>query len=308
MSMEEQSYVLSVPIEGQGERLDRFLAEQLSHLSRSYVQQLIREGAVCLGGRPAKPSQRLEEGEDVCLRMPPHRYPPVEAQDIYLDIYYEDEDLLIVNKPQGMVVHPAPGHYQGTLVNALLHHCQGKLSGINGVLRPGIIHRIDRDTSGLLAVCKSDFAHRHLAQTLAAHDWTRRYLALLLGRPQPEQGRVDLPIGRHPQRRREMAVVPGGRRAITHYRLLESWDKYSLAECRLETGRTHQIRVHMAALGHPVLGDAVYAKGRSWPFALAGQCLHAAVLGLRHPRTGEYMEWEAPPPEYFTRLLARIRG
>jgi 23S rRNA pseudouridine1911/1915/1917 synthase len=256
--------------------------------------------------RVVKASYQVREGDVIRLAVPEAVIPAIEAEDIPLDILYEDEALLVVNKPKGMVVHPAPGHYSGTLVNALLHHCQGSLSGINGVLRPGIVHRIDRDTTGALVACKNDLVHREIARQLQKHSLERRYLAIACGVMKDDSGSVDLPIGRHPRERKKMAVLPPGdergRRAVTHYQVRERFRAHTYIECRLETGRTHQIRVHMAHLGYPLLGDEVYGKAKP---PLAGQTLHAAVLGFTHPLTGERIHIEAPLPGYFTELLRR---
>lgn len=232
----------------------------------------------------------------------------IEPEDIPLDILYEDNDVIVVNKPKGMVVHPAAGHYSGTLVNALMFHCKDSLSGINGVLRPGIVHRIDRNTTGSLIVCKNDHAHHVIADQLKVHSITRKYRAIVHGRLK-EDGTVDAAIGRHPLHRKEMAInVPNGKRAVTHYRILETFDQFTYVECQLETGRTHQIRVHMKSLGHPILGDDVYGPAKC-PFAgLEGQTLHAMTLGFDHPTTGEYVECNAPLPEYFENLLQKLRG
>lgn len=290
-----------------GLRLDRCLAGFLPEISRSYLQKLIREGCVLVDGRPAKASAKLSLGMRITLTLPEAEEPEILPEDLPLEILYEDEDVILVNKPKGMVVHPSAGHYTGTLVNALLFHCRGKLSGINGVLRPGIVHRIDKDTTGVLIACKNDRAHNALAEQLKEHTITRRYRAVVCGNLKEDEGTVDAPIGRHPIERKKMAVVrTGGKQAVTHYRVLERFGSCTYVECRLETGRTHQIRVHMASIGHPLLGDEVYGRGRN-PFHLEGQTLHAMVLGFIHPSTGEYMEFEAPLPEYFKRLLDQLR-
>lgn len=303
MSVDE----FSVINEDSGERLDRLLSLRYEAYTRSYLQSLIKDGSVSVNGESAKPGQKLSEGDRVCIAFPPVRELNVKPENIPLDILYEDEDLIIVNKPKGMVVHPAAGHYSGTLVNALLYHCKDSLSGINGVLRPGIVHRIDRDTTGSLIVCKNDQAHQAVAAQLKEHSINRKYRAIVHGRME-EDGTVHASIGRHPQRRKEMAVnVPGGKDAITHYHVLETYSQFTYIECQLETGRTHQIRVHMKSIGHPVLGDAVYGPSRC-PFpGLQGQTLHAMTIGLVHPGTGEYLEVEAPLPEYFQRLLESLR-
>ncbi len=290
-----------------GERLDRILDGRFSEFTRSYLQKLIRDGAVSVNERPAKASARPACGDAVAVCLPKPEEAEILPEPIPLDILYEDDDLLIVNKPKGMVVHPAPGHYNGTLVNALMYHCRDSLSGINGVLRPGIVHRIDRDTTGSLVVCKNDAAHRAIAAQLQEHSITRTYRAIVHGRL-TEDGTVHTTIGRHPLRRKEMAVnVPNGRDAVTHYHILEQFDKFTYLECQLETGRTHQIRVHMKSIGHPVLGDDVYGPAKC-PFpGLAGQTLHAMTIGFIHPSTGAYLEVSAPLPEYFEELLKKLR-
>lgn len=293
-----------------GSRIDRYLAVscEAEGLSRSYLQKLLKTGKVLADGSPVKASYRLSGAERaVELEVPDPKEPEIQARPMDLDILYEDADILIVNKPRGMVVHPAAGHSDDTLVNGLMEHCRGDLSGINGVLRPGIVHRIDRDTSGILVVCKNDRSHARVAEQLKAHTVSRVYRAVVCGVLKEEEGTVDAPIGRNPADRKKMAVRPdGGRRAVTHYRVLERFTGYTYVECRLETGRTHQIRVHMAYIRHPVLGDAVYGPARN-PFRLEGQVLHAGTLGLVHPTTGEYMEFEAPLPDYFRQLLDRLR-
>lgn len=252
---------------------------------------------------PVKANYRVKAEEEIRFELPEAVEPEIAPENIPLDILYEDEDVLVVNKPKGMVVHPAPGHYSGTLVNALMYHCRDSLSGINGVLRPGIVHRIDRDTTGSLIVCKNDAAHLSIAGQLKEHSILRRYRAVVHGAMREEEGTVNLPIGRHPTDRKKMAAgVRNGKEAVTHYRVLERFSNYTYIECRLETGRTHQIRVHMDRIGHPLLGDPVYG-GRKSPFTLQGQTLHAMVLGFSHPRTGERIETVAPLPEYFSHLL-----
>ncbi len=299
---------LSVDESHAEERADQFLHAMLPNQSRSYLQKLIKDGSVLVNGRQIKASYRMEEEDLVELEMPDLKELEVIAEDIPLSILYEDADLLIVDKPKGMVVHPSAGHQTGTLVNAVLFHCQGQLSGINGVMRPGIVHRIDRDTTGALVVCKNDHAHCHVAAQLKEHSINRRYLAVVEGVIKEEEGCVDAPIGRHPTERKKMACgVKNGKRAVTHYRVLERYRNHTLVECRLETGRTHQIRVHMASIHHPVLGDPVYGPARSKnPFHLEGQALHARILGLIHPSTGVYVEAKAPLPEYFELLLKKL--
>ncbi len=300
--------VLSVTERDAGARLDSFLAENAS-LSRSAAARLCDEGRVSVCGRTAAKNTRLASGDTVIYEIPAPRESSAVAEDIPLDIIYEDGDLLVINKPSGMVVHPAAGNEEGTLVNALLYHCRDSLSGVGGELRPGIVHRIDKDTSGLLAVAKNDEAHIALSAQLEDHSMYRVYHALVSGGFREDEGTVDLPIGRHPRDRKKMAVVPGGREAVTHYRVLARYGQVSYLSLRLETGRTHQIRVHMAAKGHPLLGDSVYGGGNT-PFErrhaslFSGQCLHAKELSFRHPRTGEQMSFSSPLPPDFLKLLA----
>ena len=290
-----------------GERIDKYLASELSDLTRSYIQKLIKDGDVSVNGKVIKANYRLSVEDEVIVHIPDLMEPDIVAEDIPIDIIYEDEDILIVNKPKGMVVHPAAGHYTGTLVNALMYHCGDRLSGINGVLRPGIVHRIDIDTTGSLLVCKNDIAHQKLALQLKDHSITRIYHAIVHGNIKEDEGTVDAPIGRHPVDRKKMAVnYKNGREAVTHYKVLERFGDYTYIACQLETGRTHQIRVHMSSIRHPLLGDKVYGPLKC-PFSLQGQTLHAKILGIEHPRTGEYMEFDAPLPEYFTQLLEKLR-
>ena len=293
--------------EQSGMRLDTALTECLKTATRSRVQKLISDGLVRVNGRPEKSNHRVRAGEKIEVEIPEPAPAEILPEKIPLDIAYEDEDVIVVNKPKGMVVHPAAGHSSGTLVNALLFHCGSSLSGINGVLRPGIVHRIDRDTTGLLVACKSDAAHLSLAEQLKNHTVTRRYRAVVSGVLREDEGTVDSPIARDPSDRKKMKCgIPDGRRAVTHYQVLERFRNATYIECRLETGRTHQIRVHMASLGHPLLGDTVYGSGRN-PYHLTGQALHAMILGFRHPRTGEYLEFCAPLPEEFEKLLKQLR-
>lgn len=290
------------------ERLDKFLSAMLPDQSRSYLQKIIKDGNVLVNGEPKKSSYRLEDGDEVTADLPKLKSPDIEPENIPLDILYEDDSILMVNKPKGMVVHPSAGHYTGTLVNAVLWHCQGQLSGINGVSRPGIVHRIDKDTTGVLVVCKNDAAHNAVAAQLKEHSITRKYRAIVHGVIKEDEGTVDAPIGRHPTERKKMASgVKNGKRAVTHYRVLERFQGYTYVECQLETGRTHQIRVHMASIHHPLLGDTVYGPAKD-SHHLEGQTLHAMVLGLIHPVTGEYLEVEAPLPEYFENLLKKFRA
>lgn len=288
--------------EMEDERIDKCMSMLIDSLSRSYIQKLMKEDAVTVNGRPVKGSYRVKTEDEVAFFLPKTVEPDILPEPIPLDILYEDKDVIVVNKPKGMVVHPAAGHYSGTLVNALMNHCGSELSGINGVMRPGIVHRIDRDTTGSLIACKNDRAHNCIAEQLKEHSVTRKYRAICYGVIGGEEGTIDRPIGRHPSDRKKMAVTENGKNAVTHYRVLERFQKYTYIECELETGRTHQIRVHMASIGHPLLGDEVYSTLKS-PFKLEGQTLHAQILGFRHPETGKYMEVSAPLPEYFVHLL-----
>ena len=288
------------------QRLDAFLASSLDGLTRSQATRLIESGEVAVNGRAVSKSYKLAGGEDIAVTLPEPE--PVEAvpQDIPLDVVYEDADVIVVNKPSGMVVHPAPGHPDGTLVNALLYHCAGTLSGIGGALRPGIVHRIDRDTSGLIIAAKNDAAHQYLSAQLADHTLARTYECIVVGALREDRGTVDAPIARHPTDRKRMAVVAGGREAVTHWEVIARYPGYTHVRCRLETGRTHQIRVHMAYIGHPILGDTVYGAKKEVP-GLTGQCLHAVGLRFLHPRTHEVVELSCPLPEEFTRMLQKIR-
>ena len=290
-----------------GTRIDVFLAENMEDLSRSGVQKLIDEGMITLNGGKTKANYKLREKDVIDVTVPEVKEVEILPEDIPLDILYEDADVIVVNKPQGMVVHPAPGHTSGTLVNALMFHCGDDLSGINGEKRPGIVHRIDKDTSGVLMIAKNDIAHQSLAAQLAEHSITRKYNAVVYNGFNEDEGTVNEPIGRNPQDRKKMAVTQKhSRHAVTHYRVIERMEKFTLIEVQLETGRTHQIRVHMTYIGHPLLGDPVYGPKKQ-PVSLEGQALHARVLGFIHPRTGEYMEFEAPLPPYFEALLERLR-
>ena len=292
--------------ESKNQRLDAFLASSLDGLTRSQATRLIESGEVAVDGRAVSKSYKLAGGEDIAVTLPEPE--PVEAvpQDIPLDVVYEDADVIVVNKPSGMVVHPAPGHPDGTLVNALLYHCAGTLSGIGGALRPGIVHRIDRDTSGLIIAAKNDAAHQYLSAQLADHTLARTYECIVVGKLREDRGTVNAPIARHPTDRKRMAVVAGGREAVTHWEVIARYPGYTHVRCRLETGRTHQIRVHMAYIGHPILGDTVYGAKKEVP-GLTGQCLHAVGLRFLHPRTHEVVELFCPLPEEFTRMLQKIR-
>ena len=308
MTVEEESMDFLVHSQEKGNRIDKYLSVVLPDCSRSFLQKLIEEEQVTVDGKPVKSNYKVRNGDRISVNIPDAVEPEIEAEDIPLDILYEDTDLLVVNKPKGMVVHPCPGHYSGTLVNALMFHCKEDLSGINGVMRPGIVHRIDMNTTGSLMVCKNDTAHNFLAEQLKVHSITRKYVAIVHGNIKEDSGTVNAPIGRHPVDRKKMAVNrKNGKEAVTHYRVLERFGNFTYIECRLETGRTHQIRVHMSSLGHPLLGDEVYGPSRcpySW---LQGQTLHAQVLGFIHPSTKEYMEFFAPLPDYFSELLRQLR-
>ena len=288
-------------------RIDRFLGSRLEQVSRSYLQKLVKDGAVLVNGKPVKSSYKVENGDRIRLEIPDAIEPEIEAEPMALDILYEDSDIILINKPKGMVVHPAAGHYSGTLVNGLMAHCKNELSGINGVMRPGIVHRIDMDTTGVLIVCKNDKAHNAIAEQLKVHSITRKYYAIVHGVLKADTGTVNAPIGRHPVDRKKMSInEKNGKEAVTHYRVLQRFRWFTFVECQLETGRTHQIRVHMASIGHPLLGDQVYGPAKV-PFSgLQGQTLHAGVLGIIHPSTGEYMEFTAPLPAYFEAILKKL--
>ncbi|WP_461881488.1 RluA family pseudouridine synthase [Fusicatenibacter sp.] len=306
--MTEEERTLEVAPDFDGKRIDQCLASSFSDCSRSFLQKLLKDGKVSINGKIQKASSKVASGDIILVLMPEPEELNVEPENIPLDILYEDDDLLVVNKPKGMVVHPAAGHSSGTLVNAVLYHCRGNLSGINGVLRPGIVHRIDMDTTGALVICKSDFAHQSLAEQLSVHSITRKYRAIVHGNLHEDNGTVRGAIGRHPTDRKKMALNErNGKPAVTHYRVLERFGNYTYIECQLETGRTHQIRVHMASIGHPLLGDTVYGPKKCPLKNLQGQTLHAMILGFIHPRSGTYMEFEAPLPEYFLNLLTQFR-
>lgn len=295
---------------GNGEqnlRIDKYLAQKLPDQSRSYIQKLIKDEQVTVHNQKIKSNYKVQSGDQLRVERPKLQEPDILPEDIPLDILYEDEDVLVINKPKGMVVHPSAGHYSQTVVNAVLFHCKGQLSGINGVLRPGIVHRIDMDTTGAIVICKNDKAHQILAEQLKEHSITRKYRAIVCGNMKEDTGTIVGAIGRHPIDRKKMAInEKNGKPAVTHYKVLERFGNYTYIECQLETGRTHQIRVHMASKGHPLLGDVLYGPTKC-PFKLQGQCLHAMVLGFMHPSTGEYMEFEAPLPIYFIHLLQNLR-
>ena len=297
---------LELTADQEGERLDAFLARSVPDLTRSAAQRLLERGAVTLRGRAAKKNDKTRLGDSLTVCLPEPQPVDLVPQNIPLDVIYEDDDVIVVNKPVGLVVHPAPGHPDGTLVNALLYHCGTSLSGINGELRPGIVHRIDRDTSGLIVAAKNDRAHLALAAQLQDHSLARVYEAVAVGGFWEDCGTVDAPIGRHPVDRKKMAVDrKNGREAVTHWSVLARYPGYTHVECRLETGRTHQIRVHLASIGHPLLGDTVYGSKKPWP-GLAGQCLHARRLRFVHPSTGEPLELECPLPDWFRDVLEKL--
>lgn len=288
-------------------RLDKFLTEKLSEMSRSHIQKLIRDGNVTVNKKAVKANYKVSLGEIIEIDIPEPECLDIVPENILLDILYEDEDILVVNKPKGMVVHPAPGHYSGTLVNAIMFHCKENLSGINGVLRPGIVHRIDMNTTGSLLICKNDKSHRFLAEQLKEHSITRKYHAIVYGNLKEDNGTIESPIGRHPVERKKMSTKSkNGRPAVTHYHVLERFGNFTYIECQLETGRTHQIRVHMSSIGHPILGDDLYGPVKC-PYTLEGQTLHAKILGIVHPTTKEYIEFDAPLPAYFLDLLEKLR-
>ena len=299
-------YNFTVDDENIGERIDKFLSSRIEDLSRSAAASLCENGLVQVGGKTVQKNYKTRNRDEITAEVPKPQQLETEPENIPLDIVFEDSDLLVVNKPKGMVVHPAPGHYSGTLVNAVMYHCGDSLSGINGVMRPGIVHRIDRDTTGSVIICKNDAAHASIAAQLQEHTIVRRYFAILYDNIAEDEFTVDRPLGRDPKDRKRMAVRSDGKRAVTHCKVLRRYGQYTYVECRLETGRTHQIRVHMAYVHHPLLGDEVYAGKRKSPFVTQGQCLHAGVLGFVHPRTGEYIETIAPLPQYFEDILSKL--
>ena len=299
--LEDTTFI--VDIDDKNTRIDKYLSDELADVSRSRIQKLLDEGMITVNNNKVKSNYKVAADDIINVHIPELVVPEIVPEDISLDIVYEDDDIIVINKPKGMVVHPAAGHYSGTLVNALMYHCRDNLSGINGVLRPGIVHRIDMNTTGVIVACKNDYAHNFIAQQLSVHSITRKYYAIVHNQFNNTEGVVDAPIGRNPSDRKKMAVdKKNGKRAVTHYRVLEQFGKFSYIECQLETGRTHQIRVHMASIHHPLLGDTVYNHNKC-PFKLEGQCLHAKTIGFIHPTTKEYVEFEAPIPEYMEHLL-----
>lgn len=302
--MKQDTFELEAEYEG--ERLDKYLSILYPEQSRSFFQKLIKDGHVLVNDTPEKANYHLRVEDLISVTIPDAVETPILPENIPLDILYEDDDLLVVNKPKGMVVHPSAGHYTGTLVNAIMYYCKDSLSGINGEIRPGIVHRIDMDTTGSLIVCKNDESHIFIAEQIKEHSVTRKYRGIVYGGVSDDEGTIDAPIGRHPTDRKKMAIVPNGKPAVTHYRVLQRFERYTYMEFQLETGRTHQIRVHMASIGHPLLGDAVYSSGKS-PYHLQGQTLHAMTIGFIHPATREYLEITAPLPDYFEKILRDLR-
>ena len=310
MESKSEFFEFTISDEYDGIRIDKLLSELIDSVSRSYIKKLIDDNKVFCNGKNVKASLVVKENDHISVEIPPVEMPEIVPQDIPLDILYEDNDVLIVNKPKGMVVHPSAGHYSDTLVNGIMYHCRDNLSGINGVLRPGIVHRIDMDTTGSVIICKNDKAHQDIAQQLKEHSINRVYNAICYGVLKEDEGDIDAPIGRSASDRKKMAVVKsGGKNAFTHYRVLKRFpeDGFTLIECRLKTGRTHQIRVHMAHIGHPLLGDEVYGPSRKSKFNTQGQCLHAKTLGFVHPVTKEYIEVDAPLPAYFLHLIEILK-
>ncbi|MCI8955777.1 MAG: RluA family pseudouridine synthase [Eubacterium sp.] len=300
------SNIFIVDEELQDIRIDKYLGGLLADSSRTYIQKLIKENNILVNDKACKANYKVQAEDKITVDIPEPVYADIEPENIPLDIIYEDNDVLIVNKPKNLVVHPAPGHYSGTLVNAIMYHCKDNLSNINGVLRPGIVHRIDKDTTGALIVCKNDFSHNFIANQLKEHSITRKYIGIVQGVLKDSEGIIDAPVGRHPVKRKEMCInETNGKNAITHYKVLKQFSKYTLCEFQLETGRTHQIRVHMASINHPLLGDEIYNHNKC-PYKLQGQCLHAKTIGFIHPATKEYVEFEADIPAYFDNLIEKV--
>ncbi len=300
------SNIFIVDEELQDIRIDKYLNDLLSDHSRTYIQKLIKENNILVNDKPCKANYKVQAEDKIVVDIPEPVYANIEPEDIPLDIIYEDNDVLIVNKQKNFVVHPAPGHYSGTLVNAIMYHCKDNLSNINGVLRPGIVHRIDKDTTGALIVCKNDFSHNFIAEQLKEHSITRKYIGIVQGVLKDFEGIIDAPIGRHPIKRKEMCINEiNGKNAVTHFKVLKQFRNNTLCEFQLETGRTHQIRVHMASINHPLLGDDIYNHNKC-PYKLQGQCLHAKTIGFIHPASKEYVEFEAATPEYFKNLINNV--
>lgn len=305
--MNKESYIVNT--ENANERLDKYLCNIYPDLSRSFFQKLIKENNISVNDKLKKSNYKVKEKDIICVTFPDVEETTIEAENIPLDILYEDNDLLIVNKPKGMVVHPSAGHDKGTLVNAIMFHCKDSLSGINGQIRPGIVHRIDMDTTGSLIVCKNDESHIKIAEQIKEHSVNRIYVGIVVGNVKDDEGTIEGAIGRHPIDRKKMAInEKNGKPAITHYKVLERFGNYTYMEFKLETGRTHQIRVHMASIGHPLLGDNLYSSGKCSIQKLQGQTLHAKTIGFIHPSTNEYMEFSAPLPEYFVKLLTKLKN
>lgn len=300
------SNIFIVDEELQDIRIDKYLSDLLTDNSRTYIQKLIKENNILVNNKACKANYKVQAEDKIIVDIPEPIYADIEPEDIPLDIIFEDNDVLIVNKPKNLVVHPAPGHYSGTLVNAIMYHCKDNLSNINGVLRPGIVHRIDKDTTGALIVCKNDYSHNFIANQLKEHSITRKYIGIVQGVLKESEGIIDAPIGRHPVKRKEMCInETNGKNAVTHYKVLKQFSKYTLCEFQLETGRTHQIRVHMASINHPLLGDEIYNHNKC-PYKLQGQCLHAKIIGFIHPTTKKYVEFEAGTPAYFNNLIKKV--
>lgn len=307
----DTEYDIQITYENYNTRIDKYLSDTFSELSRTYIQKLIKDGQALVNSKTVRPNYRLSDGDTVNITFPKPSVPDIIPENIPIEIIYDDEDIAVINKPKNMVVHPAPGHYQGTLVNALMYYFGDNLSGINGVMRPGIVHRIDKDTTGLLIVCKNDKAHRNIAEQLAEHSITRKYHAIVCGIIKEDEGTVNKNIGRSKNDRKKMAVVNcnEGKPAITHYKVLKRYEGYTYIECSLETGRTHQIRVHMASIGYPLLGDTVYGYScKKQPFKTEGQVLHAKTIGIIHPSTGKYIEFDSEIPNYFNDILTKINN
>lgn len=296
--------ILMVENEFEGLRIDKYISGQMDSLSRTYIQKLFSSNDILVNSTPCKANYKVKAGDSIVLNIPELEIPQILPEEIPLDILYEDKDIIVINKTKEMVVHPAPGHYNGTLVNALLYHCRNDLSGINGVLRPGIVHRIDMDTTGAILACKNDYSHQFISEQLKAHSIQRKYQAIVHHVINEESGTIDAPIGRNPNDRKKMSInYKNGKSAVTHYRVLQRFGQYTYIECQLETGRTHQIRVHMTSIQHPLLGDEIYGPKTKSKYNLKGQTLHAGLLGIIHPATKEYMEFQAPLPAYFNKLL-----